>query len=125
MCVAGARPGWLTVCEGEDLQSSIRPHLQRSWPGLLGGNDLVQVRRPGDRKRCGLAILPDGERAGSARNDVDVLGVVVQPDAGIVAVGGGTLVIENPRAAQREAVVGLGRRVDESRDALVVFACAT
>ena len=79
---------------------------------LRPADQRVDVRRAGDLVRRGLAVHGHGERAGAADVEVDVVGVVVQRDGG-VRPRRQRLLADRPGAAQRERVVGQGRRDSE------------
>ena len=90
-----------------------------AFNGVTGG-DLTQQWRPADGQVGGVPLPVHGHGAVAAGDEVDILGVVVQFDAGGVAAGGGTLIVQGPGAAAGEAVVRQNRRVVERGVALLV-----
>src|SRR5271165_4067765 len=110
----------LTVGEGEGLQLLAETHFEVSIGDVFPGGELVHVRWPADWYDGGPPVSGHVQGAGAADDEVDVLGVVVQFDAGLIAAGGGALVVQCPGPAVGEAVVGQRRRVVENGGALVV-----
>jgi hypothetical protein len=96
------------LAEGErkDLQPLADPHVELIAVCGRVGHDLVQRGGSADRGRGGLLIPGHRDGAGARGDDVDVFRRVVQPNGGVVAVGGGPLVVQGPAAAQGEIVVG-------------------
>src|SRR6202000_1266202 len=80
--------------------------------------------RPAGRYRRRLPVARHRQGPGSADNEGDVFGVVVQLDAGGIAVGRRALVIWWSRALQCKGVVRQCRREGEVGLSLVVYAAS-
>ena len=92
-------PDGSAVRERECLQPPAEAKIDESVLHKIVGNYLLQRRWTVDRRHRGLPTAGHAYRAGAPDDQIDVLGVVVQFDAGVIGFCSGPLIVERPCAA--------------------------